>query len=117
MGTDDRSIKRVRLSGINVRFRGGLTLTDVENQRGTNPFFFSSKRKASTEYNDERAGYPEPSAHGIQPAWGLSISHAEHVFLKNIRLETIKHDERRAIFMHNTRRVRTRNVITINKGL
>lgn len=117
IGTDDRPIKRVRLSGINVRFRGGLTLTDVENQRGTNPFFFSSKRKASTEYNDERAGYPEPSAHGIQPAWGLSISHAEHVLLKNIRLETIKYDERRAIFMHNTRRVRTRNVITFNKGL
>lgn len=117
LGTDERPIKRVKLSDIRIRFRGGLSLADVENQRGTNPFFFSGKKQATESRQHTEKEYPEPSAHGIQPAWGLSISHAENVLLRNLHLETINYDERRSIFMHNTRRVRTKNVFTLNKRL
>lgn len=116
-GIKECRIKKIRLSNICIRFRGGLTLEDVEKQRGSNPFFFANGGRVGINRGNEKEGYPEPSAHGIQPAWGLSISHAENVVLKNIRLETIRCDERQAIFMYDTRRVRNKNVITINKQL
>ena len=65
-----------------------------------NPFFIPSARKV-TDIGE--ANYPEPSAHGIQPAWGFSISHAEDIRLKNIHLETIHEDERPAFYMEDTK--------------
>lgn len=114
VGTKDNRIKHVRLSDIHIRYRGGLTLDDVQQQHGSNPFFFAGTEKAGITRGNEIEGYPEPSAHGLQPAWGLSISHAENVHLKNILLETLQHDQRPAIFTHDTKRVRMRHVTTRN---
>ncbi len=90
-GVKDHPVRDVRIQNLYVQFRGGLTLKDVEEQRGSNPFFIPKARKASQH---GEANYPEPSAHGIQPAWGLSITHAENIRLKNVRLETMRPDER-----------------------
>ena len=114
VGTEGNRIKKVSLSDLNIRFGGGITLADLVSQRGSNPFFFSNGAKAAFSQHGEDEGYPEPSAHGLQPAWGLSVSHAEDLRLKNVRLETVSHDERQAIFTHDTRKMRMKNVTTIN---
>ena len=90
---------------VSIQFRGGLTLDDVKQQRGANPFFVPEARK-----NGERgeANYPEPSAHGIQPAWGFSISNAENIRLKNVKLELINPDERPKFYFKNTKKIRFR---------
>lgn len=49
-------------------------------------------------------------AHGIQPAWGFSISHAEDITLKDVRLETVSPDERPPYYLSHTRRVTFRRV-------
>lgn len=110
-GVEDHPIRNVRIENLSVQFRGGLTLDDVKEQRNCNPFFIPSARKA-TEKGE--ANYPEPSAHGIQPAWGFSISHAENIRLKNIHLETIQKDERPVFYMKYTKRIRSKKVSTIN---
>ena len=102
-GVEGHPVRDVRIKKLYVLFRGGLTLQDVKEQRGSNPFFIPEARK-----NGQRgeANYPEPSAHGIQPAWGFSISHAENIRLKNVSLETILPDERPPFHFENTKNIR-----------
>jgi polygalacturonase len=102
-GVEGHPVSNVRIRNIYVQFRGGLTLEDVEEQRGSNPFFRPEARKPGQL---GEANYPEPSAHGIQPAWGFSISHARNIRLKNVRLETIQPDERPMLHLENTSNVR-----------
>ena len=115
-GIEGHPVRKVTISDINVRFLGGLTLDDVEQQRNSNPFFFSATGTATISRH-EAGGYPEPSAHGIQPAWGLSISHAENIIFKNVRLETIHPDERPALFMQHQHKVKFQNVKATNNGM
>lgn len=110
-GVKGNRVRGVKIDSLYIQFRGGLTLEDVKLQRGCNPFFFSEKRPAS---QIGESNYPEPSAHGIQPAWGFSISHAENIYLKNIHLETIHQDERPAFFMKETKNIRRKKVSTLN---
>lgn len=106
-GTEEHPVCRVRIKKLYVLFRGGLTLKDVEEQRGSNPFFIPEARRHGQM---GEANYPEPSAHGIQPAWGLSISYAENIRLKDVRLETIAPDERQSLYLHQTKRIRLSGV-------
>ena len=105
-GLENHPIRNVRIKNLYAQFRGGLTLKDVEEQRGSNPFFFGRNGQAAISRHEGNGGYPEPSAHGIQPAWGFSISHAENIQLKNVHLETILPDERPAFHFENTRKIR-----------
>ena len=102
-GVEGHPVRKVRISDLDVQFRGGLTLKDVEEQRGRNPFFIPEARQPG---QPGEARYPEPSAHGIQPAWGFSISHAEDILLKNVRLTTIRPDERPVYHFVHTRNIR-----------
>ena len=106
-GTEEHPVSHVRIKNLYVQFRGGLTLKDVEEQRGSNPFFIPEARRHGQL---GEANYPEPSAHGIQPAWGLSISHAENIRLKDVRLETITPDERPPLHFHQTKNIRLSGV-------
>jgi polygalacturonase len=115
VGAKGNRIRHVCLSDMRIRFQGGLTLEDVKAQRGSNPFFYSDTGQAAINRHWEKEGYPEPSAHGIQPAWGLSVSYAEDLRLEDIHLETIRHDERKAVFTRGCRKVRMKRVTTINK--
>lgn len=101
-GTPDNSIQNVLIEDLSVEFRGGITLDDVQQQRGANPFFFGGNGKARINRGGEKEGYPEPSAHGIQPAWGFSISNADDIDLRRVRLSTLRPDERPWLYRENT---------------
>lgn len=109
-GVKGNRVRGVKIDSLYIQFRGGLTLEDVKLQRGCNPFFFSEKRPAS---QIGESNYPEPSAHGIQPAWCFSIIHAEDIELRNIHLETINKDERPWLYKRDAKRIRFDNY-TIN---
>ena len=115
-GIAGHPVRNVTLSDIDVRFQGGLTLDDVAQQRNSNPFFFGGDGTAIISRH-ETGGYPEPSAHGIQPAWGVSVIHAEDILLRNIRLQTLHADERLAVSLQHHRKVRFHNVKATNNGL
>lgn len=110
-GVEGHPVRGVSIENLSVTFRGGLTMDDYREQRGVNPFFVPEARKAG---ESGEARYPEPSAHGIQPAWGFSISHAENIRLRNIRLETLQYDERPAFYLHKAKKVRRRKVEIVN---
>ena len=110
-GTEHHLVRDVRIDSLRVRFRGGLTLDDVTHQRGCNPFFFSERRPASQR---GEKNYPEPSAHGIQPAWGFSISHADGIRISNTRVETMIPDERPSLYLHNAENIFFENSFHVN---
>ena len=88
VGLPGNPVENVTLKDIHIQYKGGLTLEDVRQQRGANSFFFG-----------RNGGYPEPSAHGIQPAWGLSMQHARNITFKNVTMELMQPDEREKIFL------------------
>ena len=92
-GMAGNPIRNVSIRNLSVEYRGGLTMQDYEEQRGRNTFFTS--RGEST--------YPEPSAHGIQPAWGWSLQHVDGLTLSNIRMTLMAPDERPEIFQNDVR--------------
>jgi polygalacturonase len=100
-GTTMESIRDVTISDIRLQYRGGITLEDVAQQRGSNPFFLNNPRMQ---------GYPEPSAHGIQPASCFSILHASGVKLKNIKIEILKTDERPKVYLKDVKGIKFKNV-------
>ena len=106
-GVEGYPVRDVRIEHLSVQFRGGLTMDDYREQRGVNPFFIPSARKSSEQ---GEANYPEPSAHGIQPAWGFSISHAERIRLHHIRLETLHPDKRPWLFQKDARNIKMKQI-------
>ena len=112
-GVEGHPVRNVTIEHLSVVFRGGITLDDVAQQRGSNPFFFRSPTEQQRPQRGE-SNYPEPSAHGIQPAWGFSISHAEDIRLRHIHLETLAYDERPWMHQQSTRKIRLKRVTTQN---
>lgn len=92
VGLPDSPVENVTLKDVHIRYKGGLTLDDVRQQRNSNPFFFGRGN-----------GYPEPSAHGIQPAWGLSMQHARNVTFRNVTMELMQPDGREKIFLKDVK--------------
>lgn len=112
-GIEGHPVRDVVIEDLTVDFRGGITLTDVAEQRGSNPFFYVPARK---DPNRGVIKYPEPSAHGIQPAWGFSISHARDITLRRVQLSTATYDERPWLYEHDTRGIRMRKVSIDNSS-
>ena len=84
---------------------------DVGEQRGANPFFFGGKDgQPRINRHESHSGYPEPSAHGIQPAWGFSISHADNIRLKRVTLSCMQPDERPWLYHKDTKRLRLKKI-------
>lgn len=119
-GIDGHPIEDVTLSNIYIQYRGGLTMDDVKWQRGANPFFTSRNmavnhvkgKRVNTNHSEHTGkerdpydvpqmvkGYPEPSSHGILPAYGLFISHAKNVKIDNVEIAAIEEDKRPAIVL------------------
>lgn len=88
VGLPGNPVENVTLKNIYIEYKGGLTRDDVRRQKNSNPFFFGRNN-----------GYPEPSAHGIQPAWGLSMQHARNITFKNVTMELMQPDEREKIYL------------------
>lgn len=110
VGTEEQPVRNVRIEDLSVRFRGGLTNDDVREQRGANPFFFGGKGEAAISRHEGKGGYPEPSAHGIQPAWGFSISYADDILIDRVRLECLRPDERPWLYQSHTKNLRLENI-------
>ena len=106
-GVEGNPVRDVQIENLTIRYRGGLTMADHLEQRGVNPFFVPSARKQS---EPGESNYPEPSAHGIQPAWGFSITHAENILLRNVNLSCTQPDERPWLYQKNTKKLRLRQV-------
>ena len=110
-GIEGNPVRNVRIEDLSVQFRGGLTLADVREQRGANPFFFGGRNgQPRINRHESHSGYPEPSAHGIQPAWGFSISHAENIRLNRITLSCMQPDERPWLYQKDTKKVRLKKI-------
>jgi hypothetical protein len=83
-------------------------MEDVRSQRGINPFFTQ---------NPNMKGYPEPSAHGIQPASCFVISDAKDITLKDIDISFMQPDERPKIMMTNTENITIERVSPLKDKL
>lgn len=92
VGLEGHPVTDVSIKDVHIQYKGGITLEDYREQRGTNSFFYH-----------EGGNYPEPAAHGIQPAWGLSIIHAEDITLKNVTFKLLSPDERPMIHQSHTK--------------
>ena len=117
-GLEGHPIEDVTLSNIYIQYKGGLTMDDVIHQRGANSFFTRvnsaahGTRQSGVEQEPEKPGrpnpfdvpdmekgYPEPSSHGILPAYGLFIKHAKNVRIDKVEFETLQEDKRPAIVL------------------
>ena len=118
-GIDGHPIEDVVLSNIYIQYKGGLTMDDVIEQRGANSFFTKvnsaahgtpqqsngaddspqTGKRDPFDVPDMEKGYPEPSSHGILPAYGLFVKHAKNVTIDNVEFETIKEDKRPVIVL------------------
>lgn len=96
-GMEGNPIRNVSISNLSVEYRGGLTMKHYEEQIGRNTFF--SSRKEGT--------YPEPSAHGIQPAWGWSLQHIDGLQLNNINMTVKMADERPKVYINDVKNMTT----------
>lgn len=93
IGMEGRPLRNISISDMTVEYRGGVTMDDYREQRGANHFF----------RNVGEATYPEPSAHGIQPAWGWSLQHIENITLKNIKMTLKTPDERQMMYQKDVK--------------
>ena len=129
-GIEGHPIENVTLSNIYIQYKGGLTMDDVRNQRNTNNFFTRTNSAANGtpgfkpqgndadkaagakavhdpyDVNEQVHGYPEPSSHGIIPAYGLYISHAKNVSIDHVQFETIEEDKRPVIVLNDAEDVK-----------
>ena len=101
----------MRIENLHVSYHGGFTLDDVTQQRGANPFFFN---KIRSESQPGVTNYPEPAAHGIQPAWGLCFYHASDIKLSDLHLETLETDERPWISCSDTSSIYFQDIVIKN---
>ena len=93
VGLEGHPVENVLLKDISIQYRGGLTKEDVKLQRGGNDFF------------GRLGAYPEPASHGIQPAWGLSVSYARNMVLDNAKMELMNPDQRPKIYKHKVKKL------------
>ena len=129
-GLNGHPIEDVTLSNIHIQYKGGLSMEDVIYQRGANSFFTRvnsaahgtpQQSKSSQESKEQgrrdpfdvpdmEKGYPEPSSHGILPAYGLFIKHAKNVSIDKVTFETMKEDKRPVIVLMDVDGIKFENM-------
>jgi polygalacturonase len=104
-GIPGHDIEDVRLSGIRILYRGGLTLDQIAKQPAdlVNTFFFRASGgvppREPYDTPEREKEYPEPSMFGMVPAYGFFIRHAKRIELSDIDLATITEDRRPAFVL------------------
>ena len=76
-GVPDHPIEDVSLSNIQIWFEGGGT-----------------REQAALTPPEKETDYPEPARLGIMPSYGFYLRHLKGITLDNVRLHTLKSDER-----------------------
>ena len=95
----------MKLSGIRLVYRGGLTLDDTAKQPAdlVNSFFFRASGavppRQPYETPEREKEYPEPSMFGIMPAYGFFVRHASGIQLTDVDVSYIKEDRRPAFVL------------------
>ena len=128
VGISDAWIEDVSVSDVLIRYRGGLSLADAEDQQLSNSFFTAegingkggpntgglpTRARAEDIAPREayaipecRSAYPEPSIFGVLPAWGLFVRYARRISFRDVRIETIEPDTRPAIVLMDAEDIR-----------
>ena len=104
-GLPGHDVEDVRLSGIRIVSRGGLTLDQVAKQPAdlVNGFFFRASGgvppREAYDTPEREKEYPEPSMFGVLPAFGFFIRHAKGIELNGIDVTTLNEDRRPAFVL------------------
>lgn len=104
-GVPGHDVEDVKLTGIRLLYRGGLTLDDAAKQPAelVNSFFYRGSggvpQRAPYETPEREKEYPEPSMFGIMPAYGFFIRHAGGIELNDIDVGYMKEDRRPAFVL------------------
>jgi len=99
-GIPGHPVEDVKLSGIRILYRGGLSLDQVAKQPAdlVNTFFFRAQGgvppRQPYETPEREKEYPEPSMFGLLPAYGFFIRHASGVELSDVTVGYEKEDSR-----------------------
>ena len=99
-GIPGHDVEDMRLSGIRIVYRGGLTLDQVAKQPPdlVNTFFFRASGgvppREPYDTPEREKEYPEPSMFGMMPAYGFFLRHAHGVELRDLDMSFIKEDQR-----------------------
>lgn len=108
-GVPGHDVEDVKLSGIRILYRGGLTLDDAAKQPKelVNPFFFRASggvppREPFATPEREKE-YPEPAMFGILPAYGFFIRHAKGIEMSNVDIGYVKEDRRPAFVVEDVK--------------
>jgi len=137
VGISDAWIEDVSVSDVLIRYRGGLSMADAEDQQLSNSFFTAegingkggpntgglpTKARAEDIAPREayaipecRTAYPEPSIFGVLPAWGLFVRYARRVEFRDVRLETEQPDMRPAVVLMDAEDIRFDH-LTLSNG-
>jgi hypothetical protein len=106
-GIPGHDVEDVKLSGIRLVYRGGLSLDDAAKQPAdlVNSFFFRATGgvppRQPYETPEREKEYPEPSMFGIMPASGFFIRHAKTIELTGVTIQFMKVD-RRPVFVFDS---------------
>jgi len=104
-GIPGHEVEDVKLSGIRILYRGGLTLDQVARQPAdlVNPFFFRASGgvppREPYDTPEREKEYPEPSMFGMMPAYGFFIRHAKGIELNQVDVAYMKEDRRPAFVL------------------
>ena len=104
-GIPGHDVEDVRLNGIRILCRGGLTLNQVAKQPSdlVNAFFYRASGgtppREPYDTPEREKEYPEPSMFGIMPAYGFFIRHAKGIELNDVNVAYLKEDRRPAFVL------------------
>jgi polygalacturonase len=104
-GIPGHEVEDVKLSGIRILYRGGLTLDQVARQPAdlVNTFFFRASGgvppREPYDTPEREKEYPEPSMFGMMPAYGFFIRHAKGIELNQVDVAYMKEDRRPAFVL------------------
>ncbi|MGI5846789.1 MAG: rhamnogalacturonidase [Candidatus Cryptobacteroides sp.] len=112
-GLRNHPVEDVSFTDILIRSKGGFSLEDVMQQTGANVFFnreIQRTRQHPFDIPEQENGYPEPSAHGVLPAFGLFVYHARNIVFDHVVLETEQADYRPAIVLMDVEGIQFRDI-------
>ena len=104
-GVPGHDVEDVKLSGIRILYRGGLSLDEAAKQPAdlVNGFFFRASGgvppRQPYDVPEREKEYPEPSMFGILPAYGFFIRHAKGIELNDVEVSYMKEDRRPAFVL------------------
>jgi polygalacturonase len=103
-GLPGHPVEDVRISGVRILYRGGLTQQDAAAQPESlvNGFFFKgadSGPRDALAVPEKANDYPEPSMFGVLPAYGFYIRHADGIVLEGVEVGFMRDDRRPAFVL------------------